>query len=86
MKNVLITVRYRSGLADTIGKTEEIIHAGNVAGVLKYIKLNYGKEAFKAARAMVIAVNEISILKLKALRTELAEGDVVQFLPISGGG
>ncbi|MDR2610553.1 MAG: MoaD/ThiS family protein [Clostridiales Family XIII bacterium] len=81
-----VTVKYRSGLAETVGKTEEIIPADSVADVLKYIKANYGRDAYRTARAMVIAVNEVGILKLRVFKTALEDGDVVQFLPIAGGG
>jgi molybdopterin converting factor small subunit len=81
-----ITLTYRGGLADTIGIKEESIQAGTVKDALLYIKEAHGKEAYKTAKTMVIAVNGINILKRELFKTVLEQGDKLTFLPISGGG
>ncbi|MDR0817186.1 MAG: MoaD/ThiS family protein [Clostridiales Family XIII bacterium] len=81
-----VTIRYRGGIADTIGLKEERTDAPDIRSVLAYIKKAHGRSAYKTARIMIIAVNGQSILLHKCYRTELKEGDEVMFLPISGGG
>jgi molybdopterin converting factor small subunit len=81
-----ITLAYRGGLADTIGLKVESIQAATVKDALAYIKEAHGKEAYKTAKSMVIAVNGINILKRQLYKTALEEGDKLTFLPISGGG
>jgi molybdopterin converting factor small subunit len=81
-----IKAQYRGGLADTIGLREEQVEATTVNDVVKRIRTRYGKQAEKTARSMLVAVNGISILRRKVWRTRLADGDLVAFLPIAGGG
>jgi molybdopterin converting factor small subunit len=57
-----------------------------VNDVLSFIKKQYGTEAFKLAKTMLIIVNGQSILLLKHYKTALKDGDEVGFLPICGGG
>jgi molybdopterin converting factor small subunit len=57
-----------------------------VEGLLRLIRKQYGREAEKAARAMLIALNGESILLLKRYRTALKTGDKVCFFPLCAGG
>ena len=84
MKKVL--VKYRGSLTFLTGTQEETLEASTVGELLKSIRKNYGREAEKTARAMLIAVNGKSILLLKRYKTALEDGDLVNFFPLSGGG
>ena len=81
-----IKVRYRAHLAQLTNAGEEVLEAASVKDVLKHIKKNFGAEAEKSAKSMLIAVNGQSILQLKHFKTPLSEGDEVAFMPICGGG
>jgi molybdopterin converting factor small subunit len=81
-----IKIRYRQPLAALTGLSEETAEAASVKDALRHIKKRYGPEAGKKAKAMLIAVNGLSILKLKLYRTPLEEGDELSFMPICGGG
>jgi MoaD family protein len=81
-----IRIKYRAKLSALTGVTEETIEAVDVEGALKAIRGKYGREAEKAARSMLIAVNGESILLLRRYKTPLKEGDVVNFFPLSAGG
>jgi molybdopterin converting factor small subunit len=79
-------VKYRGHLAALTGVSEEAFEAGNVEGILKSIRQRHGREAEKAARAMLIALNGESILLLKGFKTVLKDGDVINFFPLCAGG
>ena len=81
-----ITVRYRSPLKELTNTAEEQLSAGNIKGVLKHIKSAYGKDAAGKAKTMLIAIDGDSILLRQGFATKLCDGEVVQFLPICGGG
>ena len=81
-----VTVKYRGVMRDLAGCAEEAVEADTVQQVLGYIRNARGKPAEKEARRMVIAVNGKSILLMEKEKTVLADGDVVTFLPICGGG
>jgi molybdopterin converting factor small subunit len=81
-----VTIRYRGGIADSIGLREERADASDIRGVLTYIKKTHGRDIAKTAKTMIIAVNGQSILLHKCYKTALKDGDTVMFLPISGGG
>jgi len=81
-----ITVRYRAQLAELTKTASEIIDAVNIKGILNQIKKQYGAEAEKLSKTMLIVVNGQSILLLKHYKTVLKDGDEVSFLPICGGG
>ena len=83
---MMIKVRYRAHLAQSVNTGEELVDAASVMDVLKHIKRQYGKQTEKTARSMIIAVNGQSILQLKHFKTPLQDGDEVSFLPICGGG
>ena len=81
-----VLAKYRGHLASLTGMGEESLEAANVEGLLKSLGKNHGREAEKAARTMLIALNGESILLLKSYKTALKEGDVVSFFPLSAGG
>ncbi|MCL2179526.1 MAG: MoaD/ThiS family protein [Treponema sp.] len=81
-----IKVRYRAGLAALTKISDESITAGNVKDVLEHVKKQFGREAEKLAKTMLIVVNGHSILMQKHFKTVLKDGDEVSFLPICGGG
>ena len=82
----MITVKYFAPLRGVLGVTEESLDADTVQGVLKHIKESYGKAGYKAAKSALIVVNDVSIGQLSEMKTKLADGDTVGFLPICGGG
>ena len=81
-----IKIKYRAQLAVIVKKDNELMKAANIKDVLRHIKKEYGSEAEKLAKSMLIVVNRQSILLLKHFKTILKEGDEVCFLPICGGG
>jgi len=81
-----INVKYRAHLETLTKTSSESIDAKTVQDVLKHIKKQFGKEAKKTAKTMLIVVNGQSILMLKHFKTVLKDGDEVSFLPICGGG
>lgn len=81
-----VSVHYRAALAEMAGKTEEMIDAATVRGVLLHIKKAYGAGARQAAKRMLIAVDNDSILLHKGFDTKLSDGMSVRFMPICGGG
>ncbi len=82
----MILLRYRGDLQKLTGKDRDEIDAMTVADVLKFIRISYGKDAYKRAAAMLIAVNGVSILLLNGKGTKLSDSDTVSFLPVCGGG
>jgi len=81
-----VNVKYRSVLAKLTGMAEEKMEARDVDGVLKEIKTRHGREAEKIARAMLITLNEESILLQKRFKTVLSAGDTISFFPLGAGG
>jgi molybdopterin converting factor small subunit len=81
-----ITVRYRSQLSVYTGRETEQLEAATVHAVLVHIQKEFGAEAVKRAKAMLIVVNGVSIIRLKNYKTALNAGDELSFLPICGGG
>ena len=81
-----INVKYRAHLAELVKNSNESILAANVSEVLNHIKKQYGVQALKLAKTMLIVVNGQSILLQKHFKTVLKDGDEVSFLPICGGG
>lgn len=82
----MIKVVYRGELVPLTGKQEESIDAKKVRDVMAYLKKSYPPAVYKAAKKMLIVVNQKSITLEKNFQTELKEGDVLGFLPICGGG
>jgi len=81
-----VTVKYRSHLAELTKTAAESLDAATVKDVLKHIKAQFGAEAEKEAKTMLIVVNGQSVLHLSHFKTALKDGDEVSFLPICGGG
>ena len=81
-----VTVCYRAALAEMTGRTEETINADIVRDVLLHIKKAYGAGAQQAAKRMLIAVDNDSILLRRGFDTRLTDGMSVRFMPICGGG
>ena len=81
-----VTVKYRAHLSALTKTTEEVIEAVDVKSVLRILRQRHGKEAEKAAKAMIIALNGENILLLKRYKTVLKEGDVLSFFPLCAGG
>ena len=86
MKLNKVTVKYRGHLAALTNISEEIFESGNVNGILKLIRERHGRDAEKAARAMLIVVNGESILLLQGYKTVLKEADLINFFPLCAGG
>jgi len=81
-----VLVKYRARLSALTGIDSEFITAANVKDVMRHIKKQFGTDAVKQAKVMLIVVNGQSILLLKHFKTALKDGDEVSFLPICGGG
>jgi len=81
-----IDIRYRSYLAKLTETERETIEASNIKDVLRHIKKNFGSDAEKLAKTMLIVVNGQTILQLSHFKTVLKEGDEVSFLPVCAGG
>jgi len=81
-----VTIKYRAQLAVFTKIDSESIEANNIKDVLHHIKKQFGINAVKLAKTMLIVVNGQSILLLKLFKTALKDGDEVSFLPICGGG
>ena len=81
-----IIIKYRANLFAITKKESESITALKVKDVMRHIKTQFGSNAEKLAKSMLIAVNGRSILMLKHFNTILKDGDEVNFLPICGGG
>ena len=81
-----VTVKYRSYLAELTKTPGEPLEALTVKDVLRHIRTQFGAEAEKLAKTMLIVVNGQSVLHLAHFKTALKNGDEVSFLPICGGG
>ena len=81
-----VHVKYRSVLVPLTGTAEETFDARNVEDVLKEIGKRHNREAEKATRAMIIALNGENILLLKRYKTALSAGDTISFFPLGAGG
>ena len=81
-----VHIKYRAQLAALTKTACESINAANMKDVLRHVKAQFGAEAEKQAKIMLIVVNGQSILQLKHFKTALKDGDEVTFLPICGGG
>ena len=81
-----VLVKYRGHLAAITGTREESFDGENVGDLLRSLRERHNREAEKAARAMIIAINGESILLLKGYKTVLSEGDTISFFPLCAGG
>ena len=82
----MVTVKYFGKLRTVIGKREETLSVLRVSDLLKWIKNSYGKEAYTIARRSHIIVNGESAGLHGGFRMKLESGDVIQILPVCGGG
>jgi molybdopterin converting factor small subunit len=82
----MIKVKYRGALSAQTGVTEETLESADVESLLRTVGKQHGREAEKAARTMLIALNGESILLLKRYKPALNEGDAVNFFPLCAGG
>ena len=82
----MVSIVYRDDLSELTDKSSDTVEAGTVKEVLTFIKVTYGKSAYKLAKKMLITVNGDSITLLDNTKTRLQNGDTVSFLPICGGG
>jgi len=80
------TIRYYAPLRAIVKKESEETSLGSVKDVLDHIRSAYGKEAHAAAKSALIVVNGVSIGLYRGAKTPLADGDVIGFLPVCGGG
>jgi molybdopterin converting factor small subunit len=80
------TIRYYAPIRAMAQKESEVTELGSVKDVLGYIKVTYGKDAYKAAKSALIVVNDVSIGLFQGVKTILNDGDVIGFLPVCGGG
>ncbi len=80
------TIRYYAPLRGIVKKETEPTQAQSVKDVLDQIKLDYGKEAYKAAKRSLIVINDVSIGLSDGKKTALKDGDTIGFLPLCGGG
>lgn len=82
----MITVAYRAEMQVFTHTEAEQLPACRVSEVLRHIRSQYGKEAAKHAKCMLIVVDGESILLQKAFRTPVKDGQTLSFLPVCGGG
>ncbi len=80
------TIHYYAPIRAMVQKETEETELASVKEVLDYIKRSYGKEAYSAAKSSLIVVNDVSIGLYQGMKTPLADGDTVGFLPVCGGG
>jgi molybdopterin converting factor small subunit len=81
-----VTVSYRAKLEELAGTHSEEFDADDIADLLREINNAHGAEAYKLAKAMIITVNGISIIKKQVYRTRLTDGDKVNFFSLAAGG
>ncbi|MEG0597480.1 MAG: MoaD/ThiS family protein [Oscillospiraceae bacterium] len=82
----MATVRYFGLLRERTGMREETLPAPSVATMLREIERRHGKEAAHMAKKGHIIVNGENAGSHKGFRMKLSSGDVVQLLPVCGGG
>lgn len=82
----MIKVQYYGLLRSLIGVKEEVMDEKKVANVIKEINKKYGKEIAIEARRSFVLVNGKNAALLKGYKTTLKDGDIVQIMPVTGGG
>lgn len=82
----MITVKYYGPLRRLAGMPEEEIEANRVSEIIKAIGRRHGKEAAKEAEKCFIMVNGRNAALLNGFLTPLKSGDLVQIIPLTGGG
>lgn len=82
----MVVVRYLGKLKELTGTSQESLPAKNVRGLLCEIKMRYGIEAYKTARTGHIIVDGQNAGSHGSFGMKLTDGNVVQLLPVCGGG
>lgn len=82
----MVTVKYFGKLRTVIGIKEETLEVSRVLDLLKDIKKFHGSEAYTIAKRSHIIVNGESAGLHGGFRMKLDSGDIVQILPVCGGG
>jgi molybdopterin converting factor small subunit len=82
----LVTVTYRAKLEELVGRRSEEFDAEDITDLLRLINNAHGAAAYREAKAMIIAINGVSILKKQVFKTRLATGDKVNFFSLAAGG
>ncbi|GHT79348.1 hypothetical protein FACS1894104_3910 [Actinomycetota bacterium] len=81
-----VIVFFRGDIINAVGTKQVIMQANTVRDLMRQIKSQYGKETYKNAKRMLIAVNGLAAIKQKGYSTPLNDGDIVKLFPICGGG
>lgn len=81
-----VKVIYKGELERLLGKSEDTFTASSVNDILKQIRKQYGKDAYKTAKRMLIVVDGESITLKNHYKTKLDNVTEVGFFPICGGG
>lgn len=79
-------LRYYAPLRSMIGHETDEAPVATTGEALQFIKQQYGKDAFRAAKAALIVVNGTSMDAYQGRKTLLKDDDTVGFLPLAGGG
>lgn len=82
----MVKVRYFGNLAHQTNLKEEFFEANSMKSLLKAIKVKYGSEVHKNAKASLIVINENNAADTGGFNAKLKDDDTVKFLPICGGG
>lgn len=82
----MVEVRYIGYIKELTNVPSEEFNVDTIALMLKEIEKRYGKEAYKVVKKSHILVNHTSIVGLKGFRTSLKTNDIVQIVPVCGGG
>ncbi len=82
----MATVKYYGILLKQTGCSEESVEAKNIKELLKQLKTKYGKEFYTYAKKSYILINETPASNIDGYSSKLKTDDVVQFLPVCGGG
>jgi molybdopterin converting factor small subunit len=82
----MAVVKYLGYIKKLTNLQSEEMNVGTVAEMLKEIKNRYGNEAYKLAKKSQIIVNNESVAMFDGFRTNLKTDDIVQLLPVCGGG
>ncbi len=82
----MVNVKYHGILIKLTGKKEEEYSSKKLKDLLSEVKKRYGQDAYKYAKMSYIMINDQNAGSLKAYNTPLSDGDIVELLPVCGGG
>lgn len=82
----MVNVKYHGILIKLTGKKEEEYNSTKLKDLLTEMKKRYGKETYKYAKMSYIMINEQNAGSLKGYNSPLTDGDIVELLPVCGGG